>query len=247
MQKKVLLILFVLVFLVPYTSGWSWKFPLTSLLLFPLAKILWPRNWRTHLGLAFDKATWVRVLLLTASVFVLSHYLVPYLAQRGGYEYFPFVHWRWKISTVFQVLNEEVVLRALLLSALFRVFRSSVLVSLFTALVFSLLHWILYRYSIEGAVVLTPMTLLNLTLFGLICNLFYLRYNHIGYGYALHLGWNLTRFTGACILNNRPLQEGKTFNLIEGSGEVAFLLGIILVLGFSFLNLEKVSKGKASS
>ncbi len=53
-------------------------------------------------------------------------------------------------------------------------------------------------------------------------------FRHIGFGLALHAGWNLTRFSGDFIYQDEVMHEGATFNLLEGSGYLATLLLFIL-------------------
>jgi membrane protease YdiL (CAAX protease family) len=230
-RKKVQILfsfLTVLTFFIPYCVGWSWKFAPGTVLVVCFGATAYPKSWKTKFGLQLDKSDLVKTIVFTLSFSVLSHFIIQWILSKSGLECRSSTDWMWRVSPIFQAFNEEMILRAWLLGTLLHRFKSAQFVSVASALFFSLLHGFLYRYSMEGVVVLHPLTLLNLTLFGIICNSLYFSYNHIGFGAALHIGWNLTRFSGPILNHGHQLLEGETFNLIEGSWLISALLVSLL-------------------
>jgi hypothetical protein len=68
--------------------------------------------------------------------------------------------------------------------------------------------------------------------FATIANTLFIRYRHIGYGFALHYAWNFYRFNSRYYLDGVPLSEGASFNYIEGNAWVAGLSFAVAVLVF---------------
>jgi membrane protease YdiL (CAAX protease family) len=118
----------------------------------------------------------------------------------------------------FQVFNDEIVVRAALLTLLLRVFPRPRVAILGTALVFALGHHFLYGLN---GIAIDWQALVTVFSFGAIANCWFVRYRHIGYGLALHYAWNFDRFSTAYYLHGSRLSEGATFNYIEGNACVA--------------------------
>ena len=90
---------------------------------------------------------------------------------------------------------------------------------------------------LDGANVSITRNTMNTFSFGAIVNLLFVRFGHIGYGLALHYGWNFYRFNCVYWLEDRPLSEGMTFNYVEGNLWIA-----IGSLAACVLTLVAVSK-----
>ncbi|MGB5500754.1 MAG: CPBP family intramembrane glutamic endopeptidase [Polyangiales bacterium] len=134
------------------------------------------------------------------------------------------------VHQFFQVLNDEMVLRAACLTLLLRVFPHPKIVIVATAVLFSLAHHVFYRLS--GVSIDWP-AMVSLFSFGAIANFLFVRFGHLGYGVALHYAWNLYRFNSVYRLNGLPLSEGMTFNYVEGNLWV--MTGSIVVLVLTYL------------
>jgi membrane protease YdiL (CAAX protease family) len=120
----------------------------------------------------------------------------------------------WSIGLIFQVLNEEIFLRSIVLKLLKRLTKSSYLIITLPAIFFMLLHFIFYRYSGEY---LNLNVLAFLFVCGVILNWLRIYFHHIWFGYALHLAWNIPRFTGEYYSHGFMLTEAASYNLIEGN------------------------------
>ena len=118
------------------------------------------------------------------------------------------------VHQFFQVLNDEMVLRAACLTLLLRIVPYPKTVVIATAVLFSVGHHLVYRMN--GVVIDWP-ALVSLFSFGAITNLLFVRFGHIGYGVALHYAWNFYRFNSVYRLDGLPLSEGMTFNYVEGN------------------------------
>ena len=224
--KKTALVIALVAFAFPYFVDLRWKFAIGTVLFFAFLKLALGKSWRKDAGLKIPKRQAWLVLGLTGTLFLISRALIPHLLIGNPIAFVWHEDWVWRASPFLQVLNEEIVLRALLLGFLAKQIRSERAISWGAALLFMLLHWLFYRYNVKGPAFLSPLTLLNLFIFGLVCNSLYLKTRHIGFGFALHAGWNLTRFGGVYYLDKQLVAEGITFNSIEGSLWLTALMAV---------------------
>lgn len=208
-------------FLLPYSQVNAWNF-IPATLVIALGLRTRPA-WRALLAWRALAGFGVLGLVLAAAF----QPVMGALAQAAG---LAFDASRWspwlRTRPVFQVLNEELVLRGLLLTVLaVRTRRHPALASAAVAAVFSGLHQALY--PLKDGSWLGFGALLNLFLFGVWANAAFLRSRHIGWGLAVHLGWNLNRFTGDFVRAGQIVPEGQLFDPLEGS---LWLTGPLLVL-----------------
>jgi len=211
----------VLVYLFPYfyLPGTWWRAIPSSCLIVALAALFWGRDAFEFLGLRLT----AKQLALSTLVFLLALPVVWYvLFSLVVVE--PLSVWRSfdvlsRVHQFFQVFNDEIVLRAALLTVLLRAFPHPKTVVLVTALSFAVGHHALYRLS---GVEIDWLALTSLFSFGAILNCLFVRFGHIGFCLALHYAWNFYRFSGThYYLDGGPLSEGATFNYVEGNAWVA--------------------------
>lgn len=212
-----------------------------------------------------------RVLLgvgiATVACVFLLRFVIFYLFEKNGLiwdepPWWPPVDARQRLISVFHVALEEMVLRAALLESLrsvllrtsrrFAFLASSrvqlLILVLLPALAFTTLHEGLYRH-LEGRS-LVWATHLNLFLLGSFLNALYLRCGHIGWGYALHLGWNISRFRAELRPLSDPggpvLSEGETFNHVESDPVITAALALFWLFFLLWPRLRAFSmKSKA--
>lgn len=228
-------LLLVVSFSLPYVLDFQGKFLFASVGVLAALYLTVQSRTMTVAGLKCSPKHLAISVLILAIVFLFSNWLINTHTERLGLTVLPYEGIEWRLSPVFQVLNEEIVTRALLLGFLIRFFRQQWIVSAAAAAAFTGLHYLLYRFSLHAQVDLLPLTLFNLFLFGLLCNSLFLTWRHIWLGYAIHLGWNLNRFTKDFLMSGTPAREGMTFNFFEGSIwlTAVLLVGLFAVLGFS--------------
>ena len=199
-----------------YFARSDFRFAGTTLIILIVASMTFGGAWPEWLGLRTSKRELGKCLLLAAISLTVGAYFIPVLTRLAGCSYVSWEAFSARISPAFQAFNEELVLRALLLGTLLRTFNRPRAVSTIAALSFASLHFGFYHYHPMGAD-LRPLVLVNLALFAFACNQFFLESGHIGYGVALHVGWNLYRFGGYYVRGGRPISEADAFNAIEGS------------------------------
>lgn len=238
MNNRFTLILVIAAFSAPYLIDVRIKFLITVPLLLLSLRLHYGPEWRKQSGLFGSQRALVAGALLTATLFTLVRMGLSSATHHSDIQ----VTWSNDLikylAPFSQVLGEEIILRAVLLRSLGNRVRSPALTAIGTAVFFSATHAVVYaNLDYLGGVALTPLCLFNLFLFGLIGNALFLANQNIVFPYALHLGWNLARFTGAYIVSERALSEAESFNQIEGSWPVTALLvliGVGLLVAFQY-------------
>lgn len=225
--------LLVIAFLVPYNLDTWWKFFAASAAMLVIGRWLWREGTLRVLGLAIPKRELVISGILTVLFAILVRVLVLNVCTANHIVFdTSMYHWGWKVNPIAQVLNEEIVFRALLLAGLVRFFRNPMLAATLSAVAFAAAHWVLY--STMNGISLPATTLTTLFAFGMASSLLFLRFGHIGYSCALHLGWNLTKLEGTFINESvQPphwLHEGEGFVLIEGAPSITALSLVLFAI-----------------
>lgn len=143
---------------------------------------------------------------------------------------------------LFQTLNEEIVFGALPIFALRKSFLKAKpwLISLLLAVAFSAGHLVFYTWFSREKEGLEFAALEGLVLVGVIRNNLILRFDHIGYSWALHFGF-IVALLGAPKIwktGNTIVTETASFNLILGSPIVLLFL-LILVSTNSYCLIKR--------
>jgi len=227
----------LLAFLIPYTLGWAWgwwKFAATSTVIVLLWFWARPQGFAADLGIRGRRTDFALAILSLLVVGIAARLLIPGILRQHGYS--PgHADLTWTFLAIpFQTLNEEMVLRALLLTALAHILKVRFLVSIVVAGFFTLVHFVLYRFG-PPQTSLSVQALTALLLMGFAFNEFFLATGSIAVPWAIHLGWNLTRF-GNNWIGQGPsgtLQQGPDFNLIEGNPEVIALVAALALIASS--------------
>jgi len=205
-----------LAYLFPYLhlAGSWWRFIPSTVIILAIGTVLRGKGAVRCFGLAMtrrDLALSVALLALVLPLFygVLSEVVVDeaLIARRV-------LAPRAKVHQFFQVFNDEILMRAALLTLLLQVFPYPKAVIVGLALVFSGGHRVVY--GLDGTEIGFP-ALTTLFSLGVIANALFVRFRHIGFGFALHYAWNFWRFGTRYYLDGRHLLEGETFNYLEGN------------------------------
>lgn len=221
-------------FLAPYTLGWGWdwwKFAGASIAIFLCFRWARPQTFVSELGLRMGRADLClggASLLLTGLV---AGHLIPRILRPLGYAAGTSDTPAWRfLATPFQVLNEEMILRAFLLVLLMRLVKRPLAASVVTAGLAAGVHFLLYRFGPPRAA-LSIGALTTLFLVALALNQFFFSSGNIAVPFGIHLGWNFTRFGHDWIAQSsgENLPEGMDFNLIEGNIAVMALAAILLL------------------
>jgi hypothetical protein len=176
--------------LLPYAQINAWGFVASAAGIHSLRTL-------KSLGAQIPLKTCFKLLIMIAIIAPLANTLIHSLLAQNSTTLHPERWSPWLRSRpLSQAWVEEIMLRGVLLTWLLTRFKSkrlSWLIPLGHAAFFSLLHAALYGMQGDWIGV-TP--LITLFFFGIICNELFLKSGHIGWGYALHVSWNLTRFGG---------------------------------------------------
>lgn len=252
--------LMFLIFMLPY--GWpislptlgawlgAWSFVLATLLLMICAALLFKKDWTTVLGFPKRLGQIIACVIAGILAFVVFYFFINTILSHGGYQMVPSTdrlsgffgrypllsRTLWRIC---QPLNEEIVLRALLLGFFARFFSHRAYLAIIAALVFSGLHLLIYYFG-QMDTQLDLSALLTLFFFALAANTLYLTFNHIAFGFMIHLAWNWWRFAGDIFKDNILLNEAESFNALEGNWLVfLFVAGLTLIFVFCLMIREQ--------
>lgn len=240
-----------LIFSWPYGSNrfiGVWGFPIATLLIILCAIAYYPKNWTTVLGFTKNPLQIISCFVIG----LISYYVFGFIIlSNDNYQFFNFMgpvdytfpelaHIVWRIT---QPLNEEIVLRAILLSGIAKLFKKQTYIAITAALVFAILHFILYYFgALNTALNLTSLA--TLFLFGLAANFLYFKFNHIGYGLVFHITWNWWRFSGVIVKDNISLNEAQGFNVLEGNFSIFIFVAILSISCLLAIYIHEIKKIK---
>jgi membrane protease YdiL (CAAX protease family) len=220
-------------FLVPYTLGWSWGwwiFGASSLAIVLSLRLAGPKTFISELGIRMGKADVGVACLTLLIVGVVAGCVIPKILHQSGYAAGVSNTGKYLV-TPFQVLNEEMVLRAFLLTILTRLVNRPIAISVAAAALFAVLHFFLYRFGPPN-ITLSIGALTTLFLMALAMNQFFFTTGNIAIPFGVHMGWNFTQFGSVWIARGSRacLPDGMDFNLIEGNFMVIALATALLAL-----------------
>jgi len=226
-----LLILIYVLFSYSFLGDWLFS-SIGSILIILLSYLIWGKSFLKQIGLqlnllAIAKSIMLAVIIAACSLLIMKHIGSKYNVR---IEYY---NWRDYYHVLFYVLNEEIVLGAILLFALVYKWKIRPLVaSLCLAVVFSLIHYIFYKWIASESGILGISTLITLFLVGFVRNSLIIQSGHIGYSWALHFGWIAIMFgSGHTYMDSHMyFSEPDRFNLYLGSIEM--LIISIILAGF---------------
>jgi len=239
-----LLLVCYLLFSYYFFNGW-WYSSIGSLLIVGLSYFIWGKDFLAQTGLSFKLSTALKALVLTAAVTVSAYLLMKYIADRNKIV-IEYTSWQAYYHNIFYILNEELVLGAILLFSLVKKLKIKPFAAcLLLAVFFSLIHFVFYRWIFLERGLISITTLASLFLVGFIRNSLILLSGHIAYSWALHFGWMIIMFgsmhsyTGT----DMAVSEPDRFNLYLGSTEMLLLSGLLAaVFGLIWLSKSKPFK-----
>ena len=246
-KSKIIFFVLLAVFLAPYSIGWNWgwwKFMPSTVVILGCARLAWPGSWRTYLGLRARRGDLRFAALMFTVVYVVGGWLIGrILGQNGFVPGSVSENLGWRYLSVFQALNEEMVLRSLLLTWLGRHVPKPIARCLVVAVVFALAHGVYYGLVADAAP-LSTTALLSLFLFGFAGNLLFIESGCIATSYAIHVAWNIKRFgqDWKAEGSGLPMPEGLGFNLVEGNASVICLALILVFATWRWIGSSRKSE-----
>jgi len=221
-----------------FFGGW-WNSSLGTLLILFFSYLVWKRDFLKQTGLQLKLSTILKSLLLAALTFVFSWLMMKYIAGKHDVV-ISTGNWQNYYHDVFYILNEEIVIGAILLFAMVGKWNFRPLVAaLVLAVFFALIHFVFYKWIFNDRGNLSFMTLATLFLVGFVRNSLILQTGHIGYSWALHFGWMAVMFGSnhMFLAENTNVAEYDRFNYYLGSYEM--LIVSILLAGLILLYWKK--------
>lgn len=223
-----LLILIYVLFSYSFLGDWLYS-SIGSILIIFLSFLIWGNGFLEKVGLQLNLETFVKSIILVVIIAGCSFLIMKYIGNKNDIR-IEYYNWRDYYHVMFYVLNEEIVLGAILLFTLVYKWKiRPIVASICLAVGFALIHYVFYRWVFTDRGVLGIATLITLFLVGFVRNSLILYTGHIGYSWALHFGWIAIMFGSRHTnLNTKMyLSEFESFNTYLGSTEMLVLSIII--------------------
>ena len=223
-----LLITIYVLFSYSFLGDWVFS-SLGTLLIIFLSFLIWGNDFPEKVGLQFKLQTIVKSIILVVIIAGCSLLIMKYIGNKNGIR-IEYYNWRDYYHVLFYVINEEIVVGAILLFTLVYKWKIKALTaSICVAVGFALLHFVFYRWIFADRGVLSISTLITLFLVNFVRNSLILHTGHIGYSWALHFGWIAIMFGSrhTYISTNMYVSELESFNTYLGSKEM-LVISIVL-------------------
>lgn len=218
-----------------YIFGGWWNSSVGSVLIILFSYLIWKKDFPRHIGLQFDLKTITKSIILVGIVTICALLIMIYIANKYNVQ-IGFTNWRNYFHDIFYILNEEIVIGAILLFALVNKLKiKPIIASVGLAVFFALMHFVFYMWIFKDRGIIGISTLTTLFLVGFVRNSLIFQTGHIGYSWALHFGWMVVMFGSMHIDSNTNLNvtEPERFNLYLGSIEM--LVISIIIAGLSLI------------
>lgn len=192
------------------------------------------------IGLNFTVRDWMIIPLVVMITAFTALVIIGAVARENGYIRIPslsVIPTLRSLHTIGQTLNEEIVLGFILIMRLrlIPLMRHPFILSVSASMIFVVFHYLFYLLSPYQGSPLDAVTLFNIFLIGIVRYNLILKFNHIGYAWAVHYGWNYVMFGGEFYRNETLIREYDVFNDFIGSPECLVLFLLIAAATFFML------------
>ncbi len=235
-------------YLLPYLV-WkpSWRFAAGALVILGMSRLAWGTQATLLLGLRATRRDLAGAALLLVATLPASRWVLTEFVGRT-LDVAPHATLASATHQFFQVLNDEMVGRALLIGIAIRVLPRSHTVVFLIAGLFAVAHAVFYART---GVWIGTLAIVTLFAFGIVVNTLFLAFQHIWYGFALHFAWNVYRFSTAYGIDGTRLREANSFQYIEGNPWVAAGASITALIVFASyaqtLPIDKTNRDRSRS
>ncbi len=231
--------------------GWGISF-LGSVLIIVFGMQAWPKSFKQKFGIPTKVSQYISSLILLVIFFAFTFYIISQIRLLNKYGFgigniYNLFH------ICFYTLNEELILGGLVLISLRNKLKrlNPIYISLLVAFVFSVMHYVFYRWVFQGEAqgVLTFLTILSLFMVGIIRNNLILKFGHIGYSWALHFSWMAIMF--GCLFydpySKAALTQTERFNLLIGNNITVGIAMVFVIVTTILLISNKYKVDKSIS
>ena len=155
-------LLFLIYVLFSYSFLGDWLYSsIGSILIIFLSYLIWGKSFLKQIGLQLNLLTIAKSIILAVIVAACSLLIMKYIGSKHNIR-IEYYNWRDYYHVLFYVLNEEIVLGAILLFALVYKWKiRPLLASLCLAVLFSLIHYIFYKWIASESGILGLSTLIT--------------------------------------------------------------------------------------
>lgn len=227
-----------------YFFNGFWYSSIGTILILLFCFLLWNKEVLKITGLHFNLKTAFKSLIIAGFSTIGSLLLMLYISSINGIE-IQFTSWKDYFHDVFYVLNEEIILGAIVLFTLVKKQKiHSITASIGLAVVFSLLHFVFYKWTFAESGNLKITTLISLFLIGFVRNNIILQSKHIAYSWALHFGWIVIMFGSnhQYIDTRLSVSEPERFNIYLGSFEMILTSSILALASLLLFKKSKITR-----
>lgn len=231
-------------FLLNYIPALGWYFSsVSSVFIIIFGYLSWGRNVIYILGIKFTSQDFIKTIFLSIVVSYLSFLLINKIASINNIT----IEWGNLLSyyhIFFYTLNEEMILGAFLLFSLQKKCNNLpiVFISIFVALLFSIIHYVFYKWIFadwnRGNIQI--LTLLALFSVGILRNNLILLKRNIGFAWAIHFGFMAVLYGSVFFntLEKRSLKEVEKLNYFIGNYWI-LIISLIFAIITTILILKK--------
>jgi len=244
LKKRILFDLLLLSYLLfsYYALGGWWNSFAGFLLILLFARMLWKGEYLKRTGLGMNLPGFIFSVSAALLIICLSYLIIHYMAVNSGIR-MQAGNWRDYFHEVFYILNEEIVLGAIILFYLTRTRNLNPVIScICLAGFFAVIHFIFYKWIFDDRGIISLLTLATLFFIGFLRNSLIIIAGHIGYSWALHLGWMTVMFgtLHSYTISGERLSELSRFNLYLGSAEMLTLAALLASVGLFLMVKKKI-------
>jgi len=218
-----------------YFRGW-WNSSAGAVLIIFFSYLIWKKDFLRIVGLDLNLKIILKLLVLTTIIIICSLGIMHYIDSELNIS-IQFSGWKNYYHDIFYILNEEIVLGAIILYSLVNYYKiKAIVTSVGLALVFSFIHFGFYKWFCFERGTLEVTTLLTLFFVGFVRNNLIIQTGHIGYSWALHFGWMVVMLGSkhVHINSNQELAEPEIFNTYLGSWEMVLISGLLAIISLIY-------------
>jgi hypothetical protein len=242
-----LLIISHLVFSYNYLPGW-WYSSIGTVFILTFSYLIWKREFLLVTGLKISPKSIMLAMAFTGFTIIVSIIYIKYIGKGIGAG-LKIGDLRNYFHDVFYILNEEIMLGGIIIYLMTKKLRVPPLItSLLLACLFSVIHFVFYKWIFDDRGIITLTTLASLFLVGFVRNNLIIATGHISYSWALHFGWISVMFGSSVFWldSGIELSEREKFNSLVGSVEMLVIAGFLAILSLALLLKRSVKVGTSS-
>ena len=223
-------------------NGWWYSAAGTAGIIL-ISWVLWKERFPARIGLNLSRKQFIFSIFISLSAVIFSYLMMQFINRSNRIDILYSFYGNY-IHDIFYTLNEEIVLGSLVLFYLTektRIHRLLIAASL--AVIFSLIHFVFYKWIFLQQGLIEPLTLLTLFLIGFFRNNLILTFRHVGYSWAFHFAWMAVMFGSYHYHRAGPVQlnEPERFNRYLGSIEMSAVTLVLAAISMFLFNRKTSS------